>query len=85
VGHTVNYTEVEALTVSGNAASDTFNVISGLLKSADPIKCSIHSRRSIAERALPAGGSTRHSEAWECLLCRLVSQFDCDEAQVPRN
>jgi hypothetical protein len=26
VGHTVNYTEVEALTVSGNAASDTFNV-----------------------------------------------------------
>src|SRR5262249_135394 len=31
--------------------------ISGLLKSADPIKCSIHSRRSIAERALPAGGS----------------------------
>src|SRR5262245_50466984 len=36
--------------------------ISGLLKSADPIKCSIHSRRSIAERALPTGGSTRHSE-----------------------
>src|SRR5262249_16642989 len=34
-----------------------------LLKSADPIKCSIHSRRSIAERALPTGGSTRHSEA----------------------
>jgi NTE family protein len=41
--------------------------ISGLLKSADPIKCSIHSRRSIAERALPTGGSTRHSEAWEFL------------------
>src|SRR5262249_503121 len=35
--------------------------------SADPIKCSIHSRRSIAERALPTGGSTRHSEAWQCL------------------
>src|SRR5215472_14082605 len=28
-----------------------------LLKSVDPIKCSIHSRRSIAERALPSGGS----------------------------
>src|SRR5262245_54466785 len=43
------------------------SVFFGLLKSVDPIKCSIHSRRSIAERALPTGGSTRHSEAWECL------------------
>jgi hypothetical protein len=33
--------------------------ISGLLKSADPIKCSIHSRRNIAERALPTGGVNR--------------------------
>src|SRR5215472_3254415 len=45
----------------------TWICIFGLLKSVDPIKCSIHSRRSIAERALPTGGSTRHSEAWECL------------------
>jgi hypothetical protein len=41
VGHTVNYTGVEALTVSGNAASDTFNVtplaVATFIDGGDPV------------------------------------------------